>query len=347
VFTTPRVIVSAVEVLRRHERLIWALHSAWALALGIGVMWIGARNASFLRVTLFYVAFLWLTSLFVPALVDLPGSGTRWRGRLRLVINYFTKNFYQQLLFFLLPVYYSSATGWSANMAFVGLIAVSAVLSTLDVVYDQHVSVRRGLMAIFFAFNLFCCINVMLPALWSISNRWALPLSAGLATVAFSTIRYQWRDLRRFQVRVQIAAIGVALILVVALGRPLIPPAPLRVLHTEFGLGIDRRQFTVTQQVEALPTVEAGRIYGVTSISAPLGLHDKVGHTWFQDGRVVHQSPYYGLQGGRPDGFRLWTSAPISRVRPGSRLWIDVRTEAGQLIGRAELDADRDAGQQD
>ena len=43
---------------------------------------------------------------------------------------------------------------------------------------------RRGLLAIFFAFNLFACINVMLPVLWSISNRVALMLSAGLAVLA-------------------------------------------------------------------------------------------------------------------------------------------------------------------
>ena len=117
----------------------------------------------------------------MPDLVDPPGQPTKWRGRLRLVINYFSKNFYQQLLFFLLPIYYASSTGWSLNLLFVAFLAVSALTSTFDVVYDRHLSVRRGLTAVFFAFNLFACINVMLPVLWSISNRIALPVSAVLA----------------------------------------------------------------------------------------------------------------------------------------------------------------------
>ena len=216
--------------LQRHERLLWTLHSLWAMALGVVVMWLGSRNYAWLRVTLFYVAFLWLTSLFVPSLVNEPGQPSRWRGVLRYVINYFHKNFYQQLLFFLLPVYYASATPWSPNMLFVVFLAGSALVSTLDVFYDRHLSVRRGLLAIFFAFNLFACINVLLPTLWSISHRVALPLSAGLAMAAFATIRFRLRDLARFPVRLQTGLAAIALVLVVGFGRPLIPPAPLKVL---------------------------------------------------------------------------------------------------------------------
>ena len=335
--TRPRFLAPVVDLLRRHERMLWGLHSLWALALGIGVMWMGARHYAWLRVTLFYIAFLWATSLFVPALVDRPGTNRRWRGRLRLVINYFSKNFYQQLLFFLLPFYYASATGWSVNMLFVALVAASALISTLDVVFDQHLSVRRGLTAVFFAFNLFASINVMLPTLWSISNRVALPVSAALAAVAFATIRYRLAELARFEVRLHVGLAGILLILVAALGRPMIPPAPLRVLHTEFGQGINRRAFEVTRPIDALPLQQAGRVYAVTSIYAPLGLRDRIGHRWYQDGRLVYASPFYWLEGGRADGFRLWTSGPVTKVQPGTRLRVDVRTEAGQLVGRAEL----------
>jgi len=337
VFRPPRFLSSVLAFLARHERLLWGVHSSWALALGVVVMWAGARNYAWLRVTFFHIAFLWLASLFVPALVDRPGTAAKWRGRLRLVINYFTKNFYQQLLFFLLPIYYASASAWSANLMFVGFLAISALISTLDVFYDRHLSVRRGLTAVFFAFNLFACINVMLPVLWSISNRTALPVSAFLAVLAFATIRYRLGELARFHTRLYVGAAGMALVLLVALGRPLIPPAPLRVLTTEFGNGIDRTTFQVTSPIEELPVRWAGRVYAVTAIYAPLGLRDRIGHRWYQDGQLVYASPFYRLEGGRPGGFRLWTSAPAKDVRPGTRLRVDVRTEAGQLVGRAEI----------
>jgi len=333
----PPIVSSILGFLQRHDRFLWGLHSLWALALGVVVMWSGSRNYAWLRYTVFHLAFLWLAGLFVPALVDRPDAGTRWRGRLRLVINYFTKNFYQQLLFFLLPVYYASATAWSPNLLFVAFLAVSALISTLDVFYDQHLSVRRGLTAVFFAFNLFACINVMLPVVFSISNRIALPVSVLLAVIAFATIRYRLGDLAREQVRLHVGLVAMVLVLLVGLGRPLIPPAPLRVLRAEFGAGIDRRALRVTSPVDALPGNWSGRVYAVTAIYAPLGLRDRVGHRWYQDGRLVYASPFYSLAGGRPEGFRLWTSATVRVVRPGTRVRVDVRSEAGQLIGRAEV----------
>jgi hypothetical protein len=337
--TVPRWLSPIVSLLARHERLLWTLHSLWALALGIFVMWLGARHYAWLRVTLFYIAFLWVTSLFVPALVDEPGGATRWRGRLRLVINYFHKNFYQQLLFFLLPLYYGSATPWSANMLFIVFLAVSALVSTLDVFYDRHLSVRRGLLAVFFAFNLFACINVMLPTLWGISNRVALPLSAGLAVLAFATIRYRLRDLALFPIRLHVGIAAVAMVLLVGLGRPLIPPAPLKVVRADFGSGIDRRLLQVTGRMDAVPQGWQGRLYAVTAVYAPLGLRDRIAHRWYQDGRLVYVSGNYALTGGRAEGFRLWTSGPVSGLRPGGRVRVDVTTQSGQLVGRAQIAA--------
>ncbi len=339
VLRLPWFVSPVLSFLHSHELLLWCLHSLWALALGIVIMWAGAHNYAWIRFTILYIAFLWVASLFVPALVDRPEEGTKWRGRLRLVINYFSKNFYQQLLFFLLPIYYASATAWSANLLFVAFLAVSALIATLDVVYDRHLSVRRGLTAVFFAFNLFACINVMLPVLWSISNRAALPISAALAIAAFATIRYRLGELARFPLRLHVGLAGIALIVLVALGRPLIPPAPLRVLTTEFGGGINRRVFEVIRPIDSLSPGWSGRVYGVTSIYAPLGLSDRIGHRWYLDGRLVYTSPFYRVEGGRKEGFRLWTSAPAKDVRPGARLRVEVWTEAGQLVGRAELRA--------
>jgi hypothetical protein len=333
----PQPVSAALAFLQRHDRLLWTLHSLWALALGIVVMWAGARNYAWLRVTIVYLAFLWLAGLFVPTLVDSPESGTHWRGRLRLVINYFTKNFYQQLLFFVLPIYYGSATPWSGNVLFVVIVAVSALISTLDVFYDQHLSVKRGLTAVFFAFNLFACINVMLPVVFRISNGVALRVSAVLAVVAFTTIRYRLGELARYRARLHVGLAAIALVVLVALGRPLIPPAPLRVLKTEFGEGIDRRALQVLAPMSSVPAGWSGRLYAVTAIYAPLGLRDRVEHRWYQDGLLVYSSPYYTLEGGRPEGFRLWSSAPLNAVPPGSSVRVDVRTEAGQLVGRAEM----------
>jgi hypothetical protein len=124
----PARLTVAWRAVARHRALLWWLHSFYALAFGIGVMWLGSRHYEFLRVTVLYVGFIWVTSLLVPAIARLPRLSPPWRERVRLAINYLHRAFYQQVLFFLLPIYYASATVLSRNMLFVAFIAVCAIL---------------------------------------------------------------------------------------------------------------------------------------------------------------------------------------------------------------------------
>ena len=328
--------------LARYGDLFWWLHSLWALLIGAGMMWLGSRHYGLLRVAVFQIAFIWIASLIVPALVNRPPESSRWANRARLVINYFSKNFYQQLLFFLLPIYYASATGSSWNMLFVAFIAVSALISTLDVVYDRHVSVRRSLMAVFFAFNLFACINVMLPIVWRISNAAAMRASAGLALAAFVTILFGRRRLRAPLNWVIIAISAASLFATVEFGRPLIPPAPLRLASYSFGFALKARALQITHAVERLDPGWSGRLYALTAIQAPMGLEDRVAHRWYENDRLICASPFHTLVGGRKEGFRLWTGCKLARI-PAGRLRVDIETEGGQLIGRCEIPVERPA----
>ena len=318
--------------LERNESLLWWLHSAYALLLGILVMWLGARDFRLLRVVVLYIAFIWLSSFFLPTIVGSRWLPRAWQGRARLVINYFNKNFYQQLLFFVLPLYYSSATFGSRNMFFVALLAASAVLSTMDIVYDRYVSARWPLTAVFFAFNLFACINVMLPVLWRISNYWALWISGALALAGFMTIlcrEVKWR--RNSGRRAFLLAASILAVMIVFF-RGFIPPAPLILVKTEFGSAIEA--LSVKAPLTTLPQ-SPGRIIGLTSIRAPLGLQEDVRHVWYLNGRRLYASPLYSVTGGRDAGYRIWTQ--VSSAGSGSDLVLDVETRGGQLIGRARL----------
>ena len=78
-----------------------------------------------------------------------------------------------------------------------------------------------------------------------------------------------------------------------------------------------------------------GRVYLMTNVAAPLGLEEAVRHRWFRDGTMFYASPFYGVTGGRVQGYRLWTFAT-----PGAdvhRVWVDVETAGGQLIGRVAI----------
>jgi len=183
--------------LNRHQDKLWWFHSSYSLLLGVGVMWLGTKNYAYLRLAVFHIAFIWLSSLALPLLARLQRLPEDWRHRLRLLINYFQRNFYQQLLFFILPIYYLSATWGAPNMLFVLLLTVSALLATMDIVYDRYLSVNRRLLAVFFAFNLFACFNVMLPVVWNFKNSFALRLSAMLALAGFISFSLTLHEVKR------------------------------------------------------------------------------------------------------------------------------------------------------
>jgi hypothetical protein len=324
--------------LGQHKDKLWWLHSAYALFLGIGIMWLGTRNYTFLRVTVFHVGFIWLSSLFLPKLLNHPRLAERWGLRLRLFINFFNKNLYQQVLFFILPIYFASATLSSGNFIFVVLLGISAVLSTLDVVYDRHLSVRQSLTAIFFAFNLFALINVMLPVLWSVSNTWTTRISAVLAAGGFATLYNPFSQPRRL--RIEFGVLAVTLLLAgVEFGRSFIPPAPLRLVGVQFGSDFQQESMRVAPALTVLEPGRAQQLYGLSAIKAPLGLSERVHHRWYKNGKLFWASPYYEVTGGREQGFRLWTRVTMDSIESGTTVRIDVETEGGQLIGRAGIHA--------
>jgi len=323
--------------LARHQVLLWSLHSLWALAFGIGVMWLGARDVRWLRVTYGYIAFIWLTSMALPWLLareHLPG----WlRTGVKLAVDYFNKNFYQQLLFFVLPLYWTSTTFSSPNGWFVIVVAGSALLSTIDLVYDRHLARRRTLTAVFFAFNLFATVNVILPVLWGVSTITAMRLSVALAAAGFVTIRAGvagLSPLRRWRTAL---AGALVLFMITEYGRPFIPPAPLALGATTFGTRVDAGSLRVSSPLEAWPAGAGGRLAVVTAIRAPAGLHDRVRMVWRVDDAEFQRSRSIDVAGGRSAGYRVWSAVAVPATRAGQQVTLDLETDGGQLIGRASL----------
>jgi hypothetical protein len=330
------------DMFNRHQDKLWWLHSSYSLLIGIGVMWLGTKHFAYLRLAVVHIAFIWVSSLFLPLLVRTRHLSENGRRRLRLLINYFQRNFYQQLLFFILPIYYLSASWGAGNMLFVLLLAVSALLATMDIIYDRYLSVNWWLLAVFFAFNLFACINVMLPVVWNFENAFALRLSAGLALAGFTSFCIALKGVEIRDRLLLILAAALLLAGIAELGRPLIPPAPLRLMDRGFSLSIDPQGKQLGKKLTGLPSGGPFKIHALTAIQAPLGLKDRVGHRWFLNGRLVYASPFFTISGGRKTGFRLWTFRTLKNIPPACILRVDVLTEAGQLIGRARIRANGD-----
>lgn len=322
-------------ILKHKDKFLW-FHSFYALVLGIGVMWLGTRDFNFIRIAIYEITFIWLSNLVVPALLVHGGISLKWKNRIRLAINYFNRNFYQQILFFVLPLYYMSTTPGSGNMIFIIFVAVSAVLSTMDIVYDRYLSVKGIILSLFFAFNLFVSIYVMLPILWGVRSVHAVRISALFAFLGFATFCFKLTHVNAGKKWITTAIAALMIFLLSEFGRPFIPPAPLRLQKVEFGKEIDRETLTVKTLYSSLPP-GTNKIYLVTTISAPLLLKERVRHSYYINGERVYSSRYFHIAGRGKKGFRVWTFYTLKNVKPGSLLKITVETEGDQLIGWAYL----------
>lgn len=330
-----RFLQQPLAFLARHQAALWWLHSAWALGCGVAVMWIGTRHFAFVRVAVVYVVVIWVVTLLSPWLLSHPALSHRSRW-LRLAVNYVSRNFYQQVLFFVLPIYYASATATSVNVLFVVLVGVSALISTLDVVYDRHLSTNRDLTAAFFALNLFACLTAAVPIVWHVGPSLALRISGGLSFVGFASF-YLGRRADAARPWAGMLAVVLALVLIITRGQRLIPPVPMRLSSTAFGDQVDRQTLQMNARFDHVPRGWAGTLDAVTAINAPMGLSESMRHRWRVDGVTVRTTDAHQVNGGRREGFRLWTALPLAGAPPGARISVDVEMENGQLVGRATI----------
>src|SRR5690349_22996817 len=102
------------------------------------------------------------------------------RRGVRVATNYVIKQFYQQMFFFLTPLYASSAT-WSLaswNWWLAPLLLVCAVVSTMDLVFDNFIMERRFLASAMYGLAMFGVLNVLLPLVAALDHRTSLVIAA-------------------------------------------------------------------------------------------------------------------------------------------------------------------------
>jgi hypothetical protein len=341
-----RPATRARRFLREHGHKLWWLHSAYALALGAGVVAFarhGFDHARWLAVSLV------LAWLLVVLLFRLFGSGDvrafeTPEGKIRLrfyVMTYALKNLYQGMLFFLLPFYWKSATLDALNVWFVAMLAVCAVVSTLDIVFDRVLMRRRWLASIFHGTTLFACLNLVIPALFPDTRTlWSLVAAAAVAVISFWTLHVTARQLKK---KITIGIFALSLALGVGLTyamRAAIPPVPMYVSSA----GVGPKQLDdgrLAMEVKALHPSVIQELIAVTDVVVPGGKGDRLRHVWRHSGAEVHRTTEETSRIEAPRGVvRLRSSltggdAPTQLSGPWS---VDVETDDGQLVGRTEFD---------
>jgi hypothetical protein len=329
--------------LRRHHRKLWWVHTSYALGLGVFVALFAQKGFSHARWLVVSLGAVWL---LLALFFRFFGSGERERrfataesrARLRfLVMTYVMKNLYQGMLFFLLPFYWKSATLDSPNAGFLALLGACAVVSTLDLVFDQLLMRWKWLASVFYAVTLFGCMNLVIPALvQSTRTIWTLVGAAAITVVAFWAMHVPLSALRSklhaglFACCIAAGAVGAYV------GRVVVPPVPMYVASAAVGPAVlpDGR---LTMEVTSLHESVITQLQAVTDVVMPGGKGDRLQHVWRRDGVPLHHSPeHLSRIEGAAGAVRLRSSLTGKQLPPklAGRWTLDVETEDGQLVGR-------------
>jgi hypothetical protein len=312
----------------RVARLLWGLHSAWALLSGIAVLVLAHNRYGFLKWVVLFLALTWGSTLVFSYL----------GGIARTVVSYLTRVMYQETLFFLLPFYFYSTTFWSWNVLYLVLLVTLAVLSCFDLLFDRLLHEHRWFAVSFFAFVSFSALQFFLPLTLRWHIEYGLPLAGAISLLAAATLVQPWREWLRPRRLLTIALAFAAILGTLQFLKVLVPPVPLRVTSLRVSATLDPRTLATGRPFEADVPVDAltrHRLYAVATVFAARRIPAHVQMRFLLRGKVLRMSRNLDLTA-KPDGFRMWDSVHLPPQHPEGRYRIEVWS-AGQLLGARDV----------
>ena len=309
----------------------WGISVA-SLASGLLMLFVFRRGLPDVAWIVGYLLLLWLVFVvFTQVRAPLEARG---HGLAVSAVDYTIQTLYHNLLLFVLPAYYASATLTSVNVWFLLLVAGGALVTAVDPWFRALVHPWRWLNHILLAFSMFAALNVALP-LVGVRPFWALEGSIVLCALALTpALRRSGGSWRGAGLRAAI----FATLAVVLLGtfRSWIPPAPLHLARATLAREVsDLEPVGLVQSPVSAADLQAfGGLVAYTAIYAPAGLREAIAHVWKKDGVPVATVPLSPVRGGRAEGFRTYSRKTDFGPSPEGHWTVDVVTAQGQLIGR-------------
>jgi hypothetical protein len=342
--TGPTGLTDAVAVrpgrLQRLMQKAWWLHSFGALAFGAGVMMFARKGLEHADKVLTALAVSWLLVFvafrFIVGAANTSPDEKRTRKGLRLVTNYVIKQLYQQMFFFLVPLYASSAT-WSLtspNWWLVPILLICAVLSTMDLVFDNFIMEHRIIASTMYGLCVFGVLNLNLPLVFGFQHFDALLVAAGATTPTVALLTFRMKAVFRPRGVALTFGVTVGLIVAAYYGRVAVPPAPMAMSYGGIGHGAAGRYECVPGPLEEMRRDQMDELRCVSQISEPGGLRDEIVHVWRQGRREVARVTPEPMSECRGLVVRSVLGEARMPTDPRGKWSCTVETADGQLVGR-------------
>ena len=248
------------------------------------------------------------------------------------VVNFISQSLQQELLFFSLPLLIGATRLDAGQVAFTGLVAAAALLSTVDPLYERLIATQAARRMTFHAFCSWIAALVVLPMVLLVPVERALPISLfAVGAWLLLTLPLSLYSLPRWRNRFAWLA-GMLVVPFLFWGlRGQIPAAGLAVTDAR-----------VTQTIDGLVPGEpvarirledlAQGIIAFAAIRAPTGLSQHVVFEWRHNGD--RERIEVEIHGGRADGFRAYSRKHVFPADPRGLWTVDVLTPQAQLLER-------------
>ncbi len=288
------------------------------------------RGVGFAPVSASIAAAAWLSALILSPLLapsetgDVPVSEPKRTAR--FASRALVTGLYQNVLFFVAPIWLASATVFSMNIVFPLILALLALLSCFDAFFAAQVlshTMRRNAVS---AVVLFAVSVPALCVLTHLPIRISIAACAFVSTLAASVLGRPVRHLGRHTVMgTWIAATTAAALY---FGAPLLPPTPVQCMQAVAAPRIERKD---PQDTTNHFTKGAAKVFAHFSVAAPERFSQDISFQWYVNGDKRGKPIPSKIVGGRKHGFRTWTylSSPA-----GGRYRVDLLTADNQLIGQ-------------
>jgi hypothetical protein len=323
-------------------RKAWWLHSSIALSFGFGVMLFARAGLAYADKVMIALFASW--SIMFVALRFIVGPANRRdneslaRKGIRVATNYVIKQFYQQMFFFLTPLYASSAT-WSLaswNWWLAPILLICAIVSTMDLVFDHFVMERRWLASAMYGLAMFGVLNVLLPLVVGVDHLTGLIVAAAATPTSVALLSFSVRQVLSPYGALLTVALTAALLGAVWFGRAAIPPAPLAMAETAVGhskLAPDPWE-CLPGSIHKLRRGELANLRCGSYLREPGGLKEDIVHVWTHRGvEVVRKTPERLACDGDGVVFRSFLTKDELPEDPVGKWTCTTLTVGGQLVG--------------
>ena len=330
--------------LKRVLRRLWWFHSFFALSFGIGVMLFaraGLAHADKVMMALFaswLVMFIALRFIVGPA--NRKEQESVGRKGVRVVTNYVIKQFYQQMFFFLTPLYASSAT-WSLsswNWWIAPLLLICAVVSTMDLVFDNFIMERRWLASAMYGLAMFGVLNVLLPLVAGFDHMTGLVIAALATPTSVALLSFSVRQVLSPQGVLLTVGMSGALLGAVWYGRQFVPPAPLAMPETSIGHGTRSSYECMPGSKHEMRSNQLDGLRCGSMLREPGGIKEGVVHVWSHRGvELTRITPEELRCDGEDTVFRSDFPQRLLPDDPTGMWSCTTMTINGQLVGVRKL----------